>query len=59
MVELLITFVMKEVGMATSQLNVVAKYLIDGTPYTMKVVRTVWTRGKDSDNIKILPIGIA
>ena len=50
---------MRKVGMVTSQLNVVAKYLVDGTPYTMKVVRTVWTRGKDSDNIKILPIGIA
>ena len=55
----MIILVMRKVGMVTSQLNVVAKYLIDGTPYTMKVVRTVWTRGKDSDNFKILPIAIS
>lgn len=31
---------------------------IDGTPYAVKVARTVWSGGKDGDNIKILPITI-
>ncbi|EOF89613.1 hypothetical protein SKG_02699, partial [Enterococcus faecium EnGen0166] len=31
----------------------------DGTPCAVKVARTVWTGGKDGDNIKLLPIGIA
>lgn len=29
---------------------------IDGTPYAMKVARTVWDGGKIGDNIKNLPI---
>ena len=29
---------------------------IDGTPYAMKVARTVWDGGKIRDNIKNLPI---
>lgn len=36
----------------------VNKLFVDGTPYAMKVARTVWTRGKDGDDIKVLPIGI-
>ena len=40
--------------MGTSQLY----FLIDGTPYAMKVACTVWTGGKDGDYIKVLPIGI-
>ena len=32
--------------------------LIDGTPYAMKVARTVWVGGKCGDNIKALPIDI-
>lgn len=35
-----------------------AKILSDGTPYTMKVVRTVWSGGKGGDDIKALPITI-
>lgn len=31
---------------------------IDGTPYTVKIVRTVWSGGKDGDNFKVLPITI-
>ena len=31
---------------------------IDGTPCEVKVSRTVWRRGKDGDNIKVLPIPI-
>ena len=30
----------------------------DGTPYEVKVSRTVWGGGKGSDNIKTLPITI-
>ena len=30
----------------------------DGTPYTMKVVCTVWSGGKAGDSIKSLPITI-
>ena len=30
----------------------------DGTPYEVKVSRTVWSGGKGSDNIKTLPITI-
>ena len=30
----------------------------DGTPYTVKVVRTVWSGGKVEDNIKDLPIAM-
>ena len=44
--------------MASSQLNIMDKYLFDGAPYAMKVARTVWARGKDKDNIKVLPISI-
>ncbi len=29
-----------------------------GTPYAMKVARTVWSRGKVGDDIKHLPIAI-
>ena len=32
--------------------------VIDGTPYTLKGVRTVWNGGKLGDNIKELPIVI-
>lgn len=32
--------------------------MIDGTPYEVKVSRTVWVGGKDGDNFKILPIDI-
>jgi len=39
--------------MRCKQLN-----FIDGTPCTVKVVRTVWSRGKDGDNLKVLPIAI-
>lgn len=31
---------------------------IDGTPCTVKVVRTVWSGGKDGDHVKVLPITI-
>ena len=30
----------------------------DGTPCALKGARTVWRRGKDGDNIKVLPIPI-
>ncbi|MDU5492768.1 MAG: flavin reductase, partial [Clostridium perfringens] len=33
-------------------------YIIDGTPYAVKVARTVWSGGKIEDNIKDLPIAI-
>ena len=36
-----------------------AKSLNDGTPYTLKGVRTVWSGGKARDNFKGLPIRIA
>lgn len=39
--------------MRCKQLN-----FIDGTPYTVKVVRTVWSGGKDGDDFKVLPITI-
>ena len=39
--------------MRCKQLN-----FIDGTPYTVKVVRTVWGGGKDGDDFKVLPITI-
>ena len=29
-----------------------------GTPYTVKAARTVWSGGKDGDNLKTLPIAI-
>jgi len=32
--------------------------MIDRTPYEVKVSRTVWSRGKGSDNIKTLPIAM-
>lgn len=32
---------------------------IEGTPYDMKMSRTVWSGGKDRDNLKILPIAIS
>ncbi len=32
---------------------------LDGTPYEVKVSRTVWSGGKVGDNIKYLPITIA
>jgi hypothetical protein len=31
----------------------------DGTPYAMKVARTVWIGGKAGDNTKSLPIAIS
>ena len=31
---------------------------VDGKPYAVKVARTVWRRGKDRDNFKVLPIPI-
>lgn len=39
--------------MRCKQLN-----FIDGTPCTVKVVRTVWSGGKDGDHFKVLPITI-
>lgn len=54
----MIIFVMKIVRMVSSQISIIAKYLFDGTPYAMKVARTVWARGKDRDNFKVLPISI-
>jgi len=39
--------------MRCEQLN-----FIDGTPCAMKVARTVWSRGKDGDDFKVLPIAI-
>ena len=33
-------------------------YAVEGTPYAMKVARTVWCGGKRSDYIKALPIAI-
>lgn len=44
--------------MASSHINMIRRYLYDGTPCAMKVACTVWTGGKDRDNIKFLPIGI-
>ena len=35
-----------------------AVVLFDGAPCAMKVARTVRVRGKDRDNIKVLPIDI-
>jgi len=32
---------------------------IEGTPYAVKVARTVWRRGKEGDNIEFLPIPIS
>lgn len=29
-----------------------------GTPYTVKAARTVWSGGKDGDDLKTLPIAI-
>ena len=54
----MIIFVMKIVRMVSSQISIIAKYLFDGTPYAMKVACTVWARGKDRDNFKVLPISI-
>ena len=34
------------------------KYHNDGARYAMKVARTVWSRGKDGDRIKVLPMTI-
>ena len=31
----------------------------DGTPYAVKIARTVWSGGKGGDNIKALPITIS
>ena len=31
---------------------------IDGTPCAVKVACTVWSRGKDGDDFKVLPIAI-
>lgn len=31
---------------------------IDGTPYAVKIARTVWSGGKSGDYIKRLPIAI-
>ena len=48
-----------EIGaMASSHMNMIRRYLYDGTPCAMKVACTVWTGGKDRDSIKFLPIGI-
>lgn len=47
-------FVMKIGVMGTSR-----KYIFDGTPCAVKVACTVWVRGKNRDNIKILPIDIS
>lgn len=33
-------------------------FTFDGTPYEMKVSRTVWRKGKASVNVKSLPISI-
>ena len=33
-------------------------FIFDGTPYAVKVARTVWTGGKDGDDFKVLPISI-
>lgn len=41
-------------GIAPSQFE-----KVDGTPYEVKVSCTVWSRGKNSDKIKILPIAIS
>lgn len=38
-------------------LNCITK-AVDGTPDDVKASRPVWRRGKDGDNIKILPIPI-
>lgn len=35
-----------------------ARFNTDGTPYTVKVVCTVWSGGKARDNFKCLPIAI-
>ena len=43
-------------GIAFSQEDV--GYLLDGTPYAMKVACTVWSGGKDGDYFKLLPIAI-
>ena len=32
--------------------------MFDGTPCAVKVARTVWSRGKDGDDFKVLPIAI-
>jgi hypothetical protein len=45
-------------GIGSSQINVLARYLFDGTPYEVKVSCTVWSGGKVGDIIKILPITI-
>lgn len=45
--------------MATSQFDCSSRInQIDGTPCAMKVACTVWVRGKDGDNLKLLPIDI-
>lgn len=36
-----------------------SKIYFDGTPCAVKVACTVWVRGKNRDNIKILPIDIS
>lgn len=50
----MMTLVMRVGMMGTSQLQT----NIDGTPYAVKVARTVWTGGKLGDGFKELPIGI-
>ena len=42
--------------MERRELVVIIYYNNDGTPYTVKVVRTVWSGGKVRDNFKDLPI---
>lgn len=32
--------------------------MVEGTPYAVKVARTVWSGGKGGDSIKTLPITI-
>lgn len=40
-------------GKATSQ-----HFIVDGTPYEVKISCTVWSGGKGRDNFKSLPIAI-
>lgn len=49
-------FVMRKTGMGTSQCN--NTFTLMERRMSTKVSCTVWTRGKDGDNFKFLPIGI-
>lgn len=44
--------------MASSQINMMARYLFDGTPCARKPACTVWSGGKSGDDFKGLPITI-